>query len=62
MTVIFQSPHFRLFPQLKIKLRGRHLDTIEVIRAESQAMLNTLTLVQDAFKNGRSVGNGAKMY
>jgi hypothetical protein len=29
---------------LKIKLKGRHLDTNEVIEAESQAVLNTLTL------------------
>jgi hypothetical protein len=28
---------------LKIKLKGRHFDTIEVIEAESQAVLNTLT-------------------
>jgi hypothetical protein len=28
---------------LKIKLKGRHFDTNEVIEAESQAVLNTLT-------------------
>jgi hypothetical protein len=28
---------------LKIKLKGCHFDIIEVIEAESQAMLNTLT-------------------
>jgi hypothetical protein len=28
---------------LKIKLKGWHVDTIEVIEAESQAVLNTLT-------------------
>jgi hypothetical protein len=28
---------------LKIKVRGRHFDTNEVIVAESQAVLNTLT-------------------
>jgi hypothetical protein len=40
-----------LFPQLKIKLKGRHFDTVEVIDAESQAVLNTLTEpdFQDAF-------------
>jgi hypothetical protein len=40
---------------LKIKHEGRHFDTIEVIKAESQAVLNTLTEhdFQDAFKNGR---------
>jgi hypothetical protein len=45
---------------LKIKLKGRYFDTIEVIEAESQAFLNTLTEhdFQDAFKNGRSAGNG----
>jgi hypothetical protein len=37
---------------LKIKVRGRHFDTTEVIEAESQAVLNTLTEhnLQDAFK------------
>jgi hypothetical protein len=35
-----------------IKLKGRHFDTTEVIEAESQAVLNTLTEhdFQDAFK------------
>jgi hypothetical protein len=32
-----------LFPPLKIRLKGRHFDTTEVIEAESQAVLNTLT-------------------
>jgi inactivated superfamily I helicase len=37
---------------LKIKLKSRHFDTIEVIEAESQAVLNTLAEhdLQDAFK------------
>jgi hypothetical protein len=37
---------------LKIKLKSRHFDTIEVIEAESQAVLNILTEhdLQDAFK------------
>jgi hypothetical protein len=37
---------------LKIKLKGRNFDTTEVIEAESQAVLNTLTEqdFQDAFK------------
>jgi hypothetical protein len=41
-----------MFPQLKIKLRGSHFDTTEVIEAELQAVLNTLTEhdFQDAFK------------
>jgi hypothetical protein len=28
---------------VKLKLKGRHFDTAEVIEAESQAVLNTLT-------------------
>jgi hypothetical protein len=36
-------PYFSLFPRLHIKLKGRHLDTTEVIEAESQEVLNTLT-------------------
>jgi hypothetical protein len=54
-------PYFALFPRLKIKLKSRHFDTIEVMEAESQAVLNTLTEhdFQDGFKNGRSAGNGA---
>jgi hypothetical protein len=42
-----------------IKLKGCHFDTTEIIEAESQAVLNTLTDhdFQDAFKNGRSAGN-----
>jgi hypothetical protein len=44
---------------LKTKLKGQHFDTIDVIKAESQAVLNTLTEhdFQDTFKNGRSAGN-----
>jgi hypothetical protein len=46
---------------LKIKLKGSHLDTNEVIEAESQAVLNTFTEhdFRDAFKTDRSVGNDA---
>jgi hypothetical protein len=46
---------------LTIKLKGRHFKTIEVIMAESQVVLNTLTEhdFQNAFKNGRSAGNDA---
>jgi hypothetical protein len=47
-----------LFPRLKIKLKSRHFDTIEVMGAESQEVLNTVT-DNDAIKNGRSSGNGA---
>jgi 23S rRNA maturation mini-RNase III len=37
---------------VKIKLNGRHFDTTEVVEAESQAVLNSLTdhYFQDAFK------------
>jgi hypothetical protein len=50
-----------LFPRLKIKLKGHHFDTTEVMEVESQEVLNTLTVLdfQDAFKNGRRAGNGA---
>jgi hypothetical protein len=49
---------------LKIKLKGCRFDTIEVIEAESQAVLNTLTEhnFQDAVKNDRSTGNGAYVW
>jgi hypothetical protein len=43
MIIVPHSPYFSLFPRLKIKLKNRHFDTIEVIEAESQAVLNTLT-------------------
>jgi hypothetical protein len=43
MTVFPQPPYFSLFPRLKIKLKGRHFDTLEVMEAKSQAVLNTLT-------------------
>jgi predicted Zn-dependent protease len=48
---------------LKIKLKGRHFDTTEVIEAESQVMLNTLSEhnFQDAFKKWQKIGNGAYM-
>jgi hypothetical protein len=44
-----------------MKLKGRHFDTIEVIEAESRAVLKTLTKhdFQEAFQNGRSSRNGA---
>jgi hypothetical protein len=60
MTVAFHPPYFSLFPRLKMKLTGRHFDTVEVIEAESEAELNTLTGhdYQDAFKNDRSAESG----
>jgi hypothetical protein len=61
MTVVLHPTYFSLFPRLKVKLKSHHVDTNEVIEAETQAVLNTLTEhdFQDAFKNGRSAGNGA---
>jgi hypothetical protein len=52
MTVVPHLIYFPLFPQLKIKLKGRQSDRIEMIEAESQAVLNTLAEhdFQDAFK------------
>jgi hypothetical protein len=51
-TVVPYAPYYYLLIWLKIKLRGRHFDTVEVIEAELQAVLNTLTDndFQDAFK------------
>jgi hypothetical protein len=51
MSVVPNPPYFSLFPRLKVKLKGRHFDKIELIEAESQAVLNTLTEhdFQDAF-------------
>jgi hypothetical protein len=61
MTVVPHPYYFSLFLRLKIKLKGRHFDTIEAFEAESQAMLNTLTEhdFEDAFENSRSAANGA---
>jgi hypothetical protein len=52
MTVVSHPFYFSLTPRLKIKLEGRYFDPTEVIEAESQAVLNTLTEhhFQDAFK------------
>jgi hypothetical protein len=52
MIVILQPIYISLFPQLKIKLKDRHFDAIEVIEAESQVVLNTPNELdfQDAFK------------
>jgi hypothetical protein len=43
MTVVLHPPYFSLFPQLNIKLKSHHFDTIEVKEVESQAVLNTVT-------------------
>jgi hypothetical protein len=52
VTIVFHPPYFSLFPSLKIKLKGCHFDTAEVIDAKSQAVLNSLTEhnLQDTFK------------
>jgi hypothetical protein len=52
MTVVTHQLFFSLFPRLKIKLKGHHFDTTDVIEAESQALLNTVTEhgFQNAFK------------
>jgi hypothetical protein len=59
--IVDHPPYFSLFPRLKIKLKGCHLDTVELVEAKSQAVLNTLTEhdFQNAFENGKSAGNGA---
>jgi hypothetical protein len=43
VTVVPHPPYSTLFPRLKIKLKGRHFDTIEAVEAESQSVLNTVT-------------------
>jgi hypothetical protein len=52
MTVVPHPFYISLFCHLKIRLKGRHLYNTEVIAAESQVVLNTLTDhdFQDAFK------------
>jgi hypothetical protein len=49
-----------LFPQLEIKLKDHHFDTTWVIKAELQAVLNTLanTTSRMHLKKGRRAGNG----
>jgi hypothetical protein len=61
ITVVLHPLYLSSFPQLEIKLKGCHFDTNEVIEAESQAVLNTLTEqdFQDALKYCRSAGNSA---
>jgi hypothetical protein len=59
-TIFPHPPFFSLFAQLKIKLKGCHFDTIEVIESETQVVLNTLTEYnfQDAFKNWHKCWEG----
>jgi hypothetical protein len=42
-NAIPHPPYSSMFSQLKLKLKGRHFHTIEVIGAESHVVLNTLT-------------------
>jgi hypothetical protein len=53
MTVVPYPLYFPLFPQLKIKLKGRHFDTTQAIEAELEAVLNTFTEhdFPDIFRN-----------
>src|SRR5215475_14309547 len=46
---------FLLFPEIKLKLKGRRFDTIEEIQAELQRVLDTLTEkdFQEAFQKWR---------
>jgi hypothetical protein len=57
-TVVPHLLYFSLLPRLKIKLKGRHFDTIEAIEAESQATLKILAKhdFQETFKNGSGLG------
>jgi hypothetical protein len=47
---------FHLFPEMKLKLKGRRFDFIEEIQAESQRVLDTLTEndFQETFQKRRS--------
>jgi hypothetical protein len=41
MTVVPHPFHFSLFPRLKIKVKGRHFDTIEMVEAEALRTVRT---------------------
>jgi len=49
----FASSDIFLFPKLKMKFKGRRFQTLEEIRSDSQAVLNTLREndFQECFKN-----------
>jgi hypothetical protein len=51
MTLV-SNCYFSLFLPLEVKLKGSHFNSSELIEAESQAVLNTLTEreFQDEFK------------
>jgi hypothetical protein len=57
-TTWLSSPiqHTFLFPRVKIKLKSSHFDTNEVIKAESHAVLNTLTTSRMHLKMTKSLG------
>jgi hypothetical protein len=62
MTVDPYPSYFSPFPRLKIKLKGRHFNTMEAMEAEPQAVLDTFTGHDFQYalkKNGRSIGQGA---
>jgi hypothetical protein len=65
-TTSLSSPthHTFLFLQLKMKLKGCHFDTTEMIEAELQAVMNTDTEqnFQGEFKSRKNVGNGGYMW
>jgi hypothetical protein len=52
MTFFPYPTYFSPLRRLKLEVNGHHFDTIEVIEAESQTVLNTLTEhdFQDSFK------------
>jgi hypothetical protein len=52
LIVIPYQSYFPLLPRLKIRLKGHHFDTVEVVVAESLVVRKTLTEYgfQDAFK------------
>jgi hypothetical protein len=58
MTVVPHPPYFSLLPRLKLKLKGRHFETIEKIETEPQTVLNTPTEhdFQDAIKKWQKSG------
>jgi len=49
------TPCSFLFPEMKLKLKGRRFDSIEDIEAETQKVLDSLTVkyFQDAFQKWR---------
>jgi hypothetical protein len=55
ITIVVLHPlYFSLFNRLKIKLKDRHFDTIEVIEADLQIVLNTL--IEHSFQDAQALG------